>query len=126
MATKLLLFFTANQQMTASEKVNFDRLVKVSEKPFDIVVINKERGSANYGEGRPIPADFISGVAPLPEYIDGEGVPIYTQVDPDFPVIPNMPSDMATVSNGEQFEVGGTTFEYEVVDSKIVNIKVVE
>lgn len=95
MATKRILFFTADKIPTTAEMVNIGKFNTAAEQPYEVIVLNGEE-NAKYGElNRLIPADFAAGTIPTIY----NGLPV---VLPDAIPVQNLPATQAVVKNGQK------------------------
>lgn len=104
--TQKILYFTAGPTPTSPEAAEIAALQVLAGKPYDVLVRNGAI-NAEFGEGRPEPADFLAGTIPA-TYLD-EGDPIYPEFDPADPPQPgNLPDTMAVVFDGQVLNTSGT------------------
>lgn len=112
MAQKVL-YFTAGQQPTEGELADIAALNAASLPQYETLVVNGAV-TAEYGEDRLIPCDFVAGS--IPEAYDE-----IDEIDPD--AIPNAPllETEAIVSDGEEIALDDSngTVELSVADFEI-------
>lgn len=116
MQKKTLLYFTASAVATADELADIKALDVLTKAPFDVRVMNAEVAD-NMGvdpaTSKPIlrPADYAEGAVP----------DAYSEL-PKLGI--NLPFGAALVLNGDEIEIGDTTYRFTVFDGVITNVEV--
>jgi len=123
MATKKIIYFTAGSVVTSAEKADIAALNALAVPAYSVQVSNGSvpAGLGKTSDGGPVleTCDYVAGSAPA-EYSD---LPTF---DPDDPPAPDVGASRAVVADGQEIEIGGTTYTFTITGGAITAIAVSE
>lgn len=109
-----VLYFTAGQVPTAGELADIAALNAAALAPYEIGVRSGDvaRVTANYGEGRLEPCDYVAGTVPAAY----NAIPV---IDPDNIPATGLSDTQAVVEDGVAIAITGGTVAFDIVDGEI-------